>query len=1299
VTRIILRSTGTIPADTVFQLRVIAVSQSDKEVDWETRNAAFESEIKLDEPLEVPLQRRQKRQGVAVLLLAKPGEESWRRVAQLLVRSNELPPETHVFEISDTLFRSESDGDTEPNRAPVKPTVEPRLTEPESPFPSSFRRRKREPASSQAWLAQNISIAERLTEREQQEERVREKVKPALQTAVDKRLQKRKKAREMAASSLGQRSLDGARRGENFIPIGEAGPERIKRIERERLAELAPLAGDRRGLSAPATNDTSLQSISPSALLAGVPGATSAGHLRRTRNPLSACINSRKTRAFREEAAGAQQEGSAAGEVEAQAEVSNTTPLSVEAHLKAIMGAETVEAVLSSRADADAIRANLARPLAAGPADQTAYFDFDILHVAWRDSWTAALSDMTREEVAELYDRVVSLVDYKKPDDSNAETNELEQLLTDLGEVVAAASAELTTPHDIIGWLGDRVAHLWSAMSFSDQETLSTLYALSEYAEQDKWLEEDKSEWAEKPNEFLTDIQSEYGNRLLDWSITGSKEGKSEVTYTVLEPNQTRVSGTAFSGLVPKDLEPRTVYDVATLQLAQGAAGDLLDATQLALDNGDVAAPLGRAMALINALQNRVNQPYQFDVFVPDSVNYGIISRYRQKWQPLSYQAGDLSGTLPLAPGETRSFTVKQTRNTTDKSSRSKSALTARNEEFNLLSRSEADIHRRVEQSMSAGARLDSNNSASGKAGFLGNGVTGSTSLNFGGTLSSDTGSDSSTVKKDIAESTRKMAQEFRDEHKVEVSTEETRGIETSQVREISNPNGEISVTYLFYELQRRFEVSSRLQEIIPVILVAFRVPNPDRIDEAWVLKYEWIIRRALLDLKFLPVLENLRTSFAGDEVAVEILEAQWKTQLAVVSELRRQMGAHTDLRDYARDAVLAAAQEIKTATPSESGGGNIEDNLGEALEYAALGVTTGVGGVLAKMLFDPRKKDDDGGSTTDLTGEALGSERDSARQALDWADLDRAQSESALREGIAALERATERYLSAVRNRLDRRTMIDQLLLHIKTNIMHYMQAIWRAENPDQRYLRLYDVKVPWGDDALGFSKKANGEPGAQIEPGALEKLFPQGPAGQGSTKKDYLTLDIDKDILGAPLNRRALHEVADLDQILGFRGNYAIFRLKEANLISTYMIQDFLDTELGLVDPDIEGEIPTAEEALDLARCAWEKAGEDEQKQHEIGEWLVEALEAASKVSQEVTVPTGELFIESLPGSHPVLEDFKLQHRAADAHKAAIDAKLMEIEMLRRAKRVLDGDTSDPEIDKIIQIQGGANINIDDS
>jgi hypothetical protein len=67
----------------------------------------------------------------------------------------------------------------------------------------------------------------------------------------------------------------------------------------------------------------------------------------------------------------------------------------------------------------------------------------------------------------------------------------------------------------------------------------------------------------------------------------------------------------------------------------------------------------------------------------------------------------------------------------------------------------------------------------------------------------------------------------------MEVTTDTSREDETTSYRELRNPNDELTVTYLFYELQRRYLVTESLHRATPVILVANDVPAPHEIDQA----------------------------------------------------------------------------------------------------------------------------------------------------------------------------------------------------------------------------------------------------------------------------------------------------------------------------------------------------------------------------------------------------------------------------------------------------------------------------------
>jgi hypothetical protein len=71
---------------------------------------------------------------------------------------------------------------------------------------------------------------------------------------------------------------------------------------------------------------------------------------------------------------------------------------------------------------------------------------------------------------------------------------------------------------------------------------------------------------------------------------------------------------------------------------------------------------------------------------------------------------------------------------------------------------------------------------------------------------------------------------------------------------------------------------------------------------------------------------------------------------------------------------------------------------------------------------------------------------------------------------------------------------------------------------------------------------------------------------------------------------------------------------------------------------------------------------------------------------------VPSDSLFIEALTGAHPLLEDFKLLHRAVDVKKVQAEVRAVEFENLRFAARLREGEREDPTVEKKILVEGGS-------
>jgi hypothetical protein len=248
----------------------------------------------------------------------------------------------------------------------------------------------------------------------------------------------------------------------------------------------------------------------------------------------------------------------------------------------------------------------------------------------------------------------------------------------------------------------------------------------------------------------------------------------------------------------------------------------------------------------------------------------------------------------------------------------------------------------------------------------------------------------------------------------------------------------------------------------------------------------------------------------------------------------------------------------------------------------------------------------------------------------------------------------------------------LRNLRVHIKANIMYYMQAIWSHEPPDQRFFRLHEVPVPKLQGEMTYTLEAN--------PDAV----PLAPEWKKPLKL-VVKCELDPD-----LEFQTLQEVADLDNLLGCKGNYMIFPLKEPNALTKFMMTPYLDPIAGLGDPDPLGNW-TLSDFVKYACCLHEKLSKEQFERLRPGleETYRLLVNARGSDGEEIVVPTDSLFIEALPGVHPILEDFKLFHRVVDVKKVQAEVRGMEFENLRFAARLLQGEREDLTIEKKVVVE----------
>lgn len=639
---------------------------------------------------------------------------------------------------------------------------------------------------------------------------------------------------------------------------------------------------------------------------------------------------------------------------------------------------------------------------------------------------------------------------------------------------------------------------------------------------------------------------------------------------------------------------------------------------------------------LLRDLDISLKSKHAFTVFGADdtakAVNFGLLNTYRQRWEPISYQVGDLVRSVPMAPREERKYNVKQvlrTKRSEKEAQKNNSTLV---QEISSTGRSEEDIVNRAQS----------------KVNFNLSGSYSSGAWSVSTALGMDAQKESQQSRKSFREAVLKATQEFKSERSIDITVEMESEVETQESGTISNPNDELAVTYLFYELQKRFKVSEQLFRTLPVVLVAQTVPDPEDITDAWIVSHDWIINRVLLDDSFRPALQRLGERNVGDDFAVRELRRNLRIQRATVELLRRELAADRSAAEN-RYRALERQISVRIAAESEERTDGFWENVSEAF----------------------------GGNDTDP--EAAKARELAARDAHQYALEKAEKSAAALQRELHQLNQATEEFSKAYREHLDKVAAVSRLKAHVKDNLIHYMQAIWAHENEDQRLMRLLGTQVP----DLAFESL---DCELQQKPVA-DDLFKPFRAPDETLHRAWIRPRLK---LGA--DPRPLEEVADLGKLLGFVGNYMVFPMKRHNALTEIMAMPYVDASFGAMDPDQLSNISLEEYTRYVKRLRREmKPADFEALTDTLKAWLKLLLADPLRNGDEIVVPTSSLYIEVMASDHTLMEEFKLQHRQLDVEKARAENLDRRIEALRKAKRIVSGQLEDPSVDKLISIAPG--------
>ena len=848
--------------------------------------------------------------------------------------------------------------------------------------------------------------------------------------------------------------------------------------------------------------------------------------------------------------------------------------------------------------------------LSGGPADVTSIHDFHALQFAYPGVWTEAFDDSVKGAVEKLYDTHVQLhEEYGVTLPSPVEIEEIVDINAFLNEVEQESEILLEpVPEGVSGFWEEATFDTWNLLSKDQQGELIRL--------------------------------SDAGF----WEAAGDE--------------------------IPELMAFRIRDSVWTPEGFQQEAPTGLGTTKVRYEKGlkILANPAGartRLTRFLNEIRERLSEPYSFHYFEPNSVNYGILTTYRQEWQPGPYQVADLVSTIPLAPGETRKYTKKETVKRSRAEKEVEKALSTQRGESAQTGRAETEIIDKASQATKFKLTAEVN-----KGWFSSNSE-----------FSMNQAQESAQTKKNFRESVVKASHEYKNERNLEVSTTEEFTGETTTSGELSNPNNELTVTYLLYELERQYRISERIHRVAPVIFVAQDIPGPHEITEAWLLEHEWVLRRVLLDDSFKSALNDLHDAFTGDELSVNIKEQNWKTQKGLVESLQKTLDSQKGIRTGVRERLIGSQSALRKAQADEDSEGWAEDFWEDT--YAGDDEEQEIGDAEAKV-------------------EALEME-------LEYLEASIQEMEGRLQSERGAFNDGTRAYTDALEERSNRRTAIDQLRMHVKENVLYYMQAIWDYEPPDQRYFRLYhrEVYVPRAGTVTLTLRKAD-----ENESTGLLGL------------KRFVDVDGDRyvvEVESSPIpvddaeeNTARLIEIADLDNPVGYKGNYIAFPLKTCTFLTDYMMNEYVDDYFGIRDPDDLAEF-TSEELRQFVERKHEELVNDESLTEQERQAEIDALEASiggiirerlanpRRESDLVVVPTGQLYMEAILGEQPLLEGFKQAHRGYDAAKARAELRQEELENLRYAARLLgeEPDLDDPDADRHVIVDGidsTAMISVDD-
>lgn len=878
-----------------------------------------------------------------------------------------------------------------------------------------------------------------------------------------------------------------------------------------------------------------------------------------------------------------------------------------------------------------------------GPADVPAFHDFSELQLAFESVWREALDDRIFDDLDAAYDRIVE-EGLTQLDESSTAIIGIDLVIFHLKGLLTAISAvpddtaanvriSLTQYRALPASLRAKLDLIASDIETKRHALIEVLLGTAEDGGDDGG---DGSFWGDLADAAISALTDP----------VGAAEGAIGQLVTSIGWALASGGTVAYSQDAIRALEQ--------IKILQAQADRIVaHAKQLLIDR-ERSATYRPTDEIIRSLERLRSGGYPFRYFAASpnqrSVNFGVMVTYRQTWTPVSYQVGDLVSTIPLGPGEVRRYTKREVR----KRRRSQREL----EDHVAGSKYDTSQNSRAESEILADARGKTSFANTSEGTFTFGSDTG-----YGGSakgtasFQSDSERHSQDVKRTMREAVVKSSTERRLETKLEVDTEESFDLEVTESGELSNTNAAITCTYLLYELQRRYRINEKLHRLQSVVLVAQEMPRARDLDADWLIRYDWILSRVLLDDSFRPALRYVATTLASDRETLAQMRQDLLDQQLLVEELKEDLA---DRRSLAGLRYASLERQIERTAQAADSEGGIWDTVS--------GLVSG-GGLIGGVLGGGAEGEDNASKIREAA----------ARDAWERERREEEDFRQRLLDAQSTLAMMRSTYTARLSAHLAELTQVERLSTHIYQNILYYMQAIWAHEPDDQRFLRLREVPVPElkvnislhdylvsttpadFDDMLVLSARYSGDP-----PPPKPEDIPT----------------------------RPLAEVADLSNPVGFMGNYMILSMYETNAITDFMMNPYVEFaagEYGISDPDPTGNM-SLDEFSDYVCCLKSTLSKTkfDAAAPELRDRLRTLMQRQVRENEEIVVGTGNLYIEALPGAHSILEQFQVAHRYLDIKAAQESLRATELDNIRRAQRILDKDLEDPDVSSRYVFEG---------